>query len=62
MDSSKDQKKNEGEKQFSIQPIKDKVEPEFAAHQAHGPVIVENLPEQEGSREDRDARKAELNK
>ncbi|XWW94252.1 hypothetical protein V2A60_002195 [Cordyceps javanica] len=51
-----------GEKQFSIQPIKDKVEPELAAHKAHGPAVVQNLPAQEGTKEDRAERKAELNK
>ncbi|OAR02002.1 hypothetical protein LLEC1_06157 [Akanthomyces lecanii] len=62
MDSSKDQKNNEGEKQFSIQPIKDKVEPELAAHKAHGPAIVQNLPGEEGTKEERSERKTELNK
>ncbi|KAJ6784420.1 hypothetical protein PWT90_09985 [Aphanocladium album] len=52
MDSSKDQKNNGGEKQFSIQPIKDKVEPELAAHKAHGPAIVQSLPSQEGTKEE----------
>lgn len=53
---------HQGEKQFSIQPIKDKVEPELAAHKAHGPAIVQNLPGQEDTKEERGERKAELNK
>ncbi|KAM3075861.1 hypothetical protein ACMFMF_005209 [Clarireedia jacksonii] len=39
----------------------DKVE--FRHHQAHpGPVVPNSMPEQEGSKEDRQARTAELNK
>ncbi|KAG6034246.1 hypothetical protein E4U41_006611 [Claviceps citrina] len=65
---SKDQS-NKGnkqdDKQFSIQPIKDGggIDPKFAAHQAHpGPVVTQNMPAQEGSKDDRKARKEELNK
>ncbi|KAG6001296.1 hypothetical protein E4U54_001118 [Claviceps lovelessii] len=60
---SKDQKS--GEKQFSIQPIKDhgSVDPKFAAHQANpGPAIAQNMPPEEGSKEDRKAKKEALNK
>ncbi|KAK2608686.1 hypothetical protein QQS21_002797 [Conoideocrella luteorostrata] len=55
----------DGEKEFSIQPIGDgkHVDPKFAPHHAHpGPAIAQNLPEQEGSKADRQARKEELNK
>lgn len=51
-----------GEKQFSIQPIKENANPELAAHKAHGPAIVQSMPAQEGSKDDRQARKEELNK
>jgi hypothetical protein len=53
----------QGEKEFSIQPIKESNDPKFAAHQANpGPAITQNLPEQEGSKDDRRAKKEELNK
>ncbi|KAG5926512.1 hypothetical protein E4U42_003250 [Claviceps africana] len=54
----------EGEKQFSIQPIKDSgcADPKFAAIQANpGPAITQNMPAQEGSKEEREARKKALN-
>ncbi|KAL5087709.1 hypothetical protein Trisim1_007573 [Trichoderma cf. simile WF8] len=65
MDSSNNQQKKEGEKQFSIQPINESsnVDPKFAAHQAHpGPAISQQMPPQQGSKEERQARKEELNK
>ncbi|KAI0847635.1 hypothetical protein F5Y00DRAFT_263311 [Daldinia vernicosa] len=35
----------------------------FAAHKAHpGPVIPQNMPEQEGTKEERQAKAKELNK
>ncbi|KAF3019712.1 hypothetical protein G7054_g9933 [Neopestalotiopsis clavispora] len=35
----------------------------FAAHQAHpGPAVPQNMPEQEGSKEERQAKAKELNK
>ncbi|PTB70560.1 hypothetical protein BBK36DRAFT_1108566 [Trichoderma citrinoviride] len=64
MDSGKNQQKNEGEKQFSIQPINESnVDPKFAAHQAHpGPAVAKEMPPQQGTKEERQARKEELNK
>ncbi|EHK22435.1 uncharacterized protein TRIVIDRAFT_191221 [Trichoderma virens Gv29-8] len=64
MDSSNSQQKKEGEKQFSIQPINESnVDPKFAAHQAHpGPAIAKQMPPQQGTKEERQARKEELNK
>ncbi|KAL7938057.1 hypothetical protein V8C35DRAFT_139932 [Trichoderma chlorosporum] len=65
MDSSNNQQKKEGEKQFSIQPINESggVDPKFAAHQAHpGPAVAQEMPPQEGTKEERQARKEELNK
>lgn len=56
---------SQGEKQFSVQPIKENqgIDPKTAHHQAHpGPAIVQNMPAQEGSKEDRQKRQAELNK
>ncbi|KAG6015133.1 hypothetical protein E4U43_005683 [Claviceps pusilla] len=63
---SKDQKS--GEKQFSIQPITNhgnhgSIDPKFGAHQANpGPAIAQNMPSEEGSKEDRKAKKEALNK
>ncbi|TFB03396.1 hypothetical protein CCMA1212_004673 [Trichoderma ghanense] len=53
-----------GEKQFSIQPINESgVDPKFAAHQAHpGPAVAKEMPPQQGTKEERQARKEELNK
>ncbi|EHK43044.1 hypothetical protein MKX08_003872 [Trichoderma sp. CBMAI-0020] len=65
MDSGNNQQKKEGEKQFSIQPIQDNaaVDPKFAAHQAHpGPAVAKNMPPEQGTKEERQARKEELNK
>ncbi|UNI24361.1 hypothetical protein JDV02_010113 [Purpureocillium takamizusanense] len=58
------QKKNEGEKEFKVQPIKETgVDPKFAPFNAHpGPARTQELPQQEGTKEDREARKAALNK
>ncbi|KAL7796512.1 hypothetical protein V8C37DRAFT_371998 [Trichoderma ceciliae] len=55
---------SQGEKQFSIQPINEAgVDPKFAAHKAHpGPVIAQQMPPQQGTKEERQARKEELNK
>ncbi|KAK1256019.1 hypothetical protein MKX07_008278 [Trichoderma sp. CBMAI-0711] len=57
-------RKSQGEKQFSIQPINESnVDPKFAAHQAHpGPAVAKEMPPQQGSKEERQARKEELNK
>jgi hypothetical protein len=55
----------QNEQQFTIQPIKEDqgVNPQTAAHQAHpGPAIAQNMPAEEGSKEDRQKRQAELNK
>ncbi|KAG6006180.1 hypothetical protein E4U21_007290 [Claviceps maximensis] len=65
MDSKDQQKGSGGEKEFSIQPIKDSgcIDPKFAAVQAQpGPAITQNMPPQEGSEADRKERKEELNK
>lgn len=56
---------SKGEKQFSIQPINESsnVDPKFAAHQAHpGPAVAKQMPPQQGTKEERQARKEELNK
>lgn len=53
------------EKEFTIQPITENkgVDPKFAAHSANpGPAIAQNMPAQEGSKEERQARKDALNK
>jgi hypothetical protein len=57
----------QGEKQFSIQPIDDNADkpknPKFDAFSANpGPARTNDLPAQEGSREDRAAKKEALNK
>ncbi|KAM0259236.1 hypothetical protein ACHAQJ_003441 [Trichoderma viride] len=65
MDSGNNQQKKEGEKQFSIQPINEggSVDPKFAAHKAHpGPAMVKNMPPEQGTKEERQERKEELNK
>ncbi|KAJ6444110.1 centromere protein Cenp-O [Purpureocillium lavendulum] len=57
------QKKNEGEKEFTVQPIKETSDPKFAPFNANpGPAQTQNLPAQEGTKEDRQARKEALNK
>lgn len=53
------------EKEFTIQPITENkgVDPKFAAHSANpGPAIAQNMPAQEGTKEERQARKDALNK
>ncbi|KAL7917242.1 hypothetical protein ACQKWADRAFT_307265 [Trichoderma austrokoningii] len=63
--SSSNQQKKGGEKQFSIQPVMEPiaVDPQYAAHQAQpGPAMVKNMPPQQGTKEERQARKEELNK
>lgn len=54
----------QGEKEFSIQPIKEQgQDPKFAPFNAHpGPAKTDKMPEQEGSKEDRQAKKEALNK
>lgn len=55
---------NQGEKEFSIQPINESSQdPKFAPFNAHpGPAQPANMPAQEGSKEDRQAKKEALNK
>ncbi|KJZ75789.1 hypothetical protein HIM_04946 [Hirsutella minnesotensis 3608] len=64
MDSSKDQQQNkDGDKQFSVQPIKHDVDPKTAPFQATpGPVIAENMPAEEGTKEERQAKMETMNK
>ncbi|KAL7947664.1 hypothetical protein V8C42DRAFT_315173 [Trichoderma barbatum] len=67
MDSGNSQQKKEGEKQFSIQPINESGgsvnNNKFSAHRAHpGPAIAKEMPPQQGTKEERQARKEELNK
>ncbi|KAM4064887.1 hypothetical protein HRG_004759 [Hirsutella rhossiliensis] len=68
MDSSNTQKKQGGEKEFSIQPIKDNgdcnnTSAAAAIHSANpGPVIPNEMPEQEGTEQDRKAKMEALNK
>lgn len=55
----------QGEKQFSIQPINESGAPDskFAPFSAHpGPAQTNNMPPQEGTKEDRQAKKEALNK
>ena len=54
----------QGEKEFSIQPLKEQgQDPKFAPFNAHpGPAKTDKMPEQEGSKEDRQAKKEALNK
>ena len=53
----------QSEKEFTIQPINEGTDAQSGPHKAHpGPAITQNMPKQEGSREDREAKKAELNK
>ncbi|KAH6888109.1 hypothetical protein B0T10DRAFT_489553 [Thelonectria olida] len=56
------QQKDEGEKEFSIQPIK-QAEAKFDAFSAHpGPAVPKDMPQEEGSKEERKARMEELKK
>ncbi len=55
------------EKEFKIQPHKETSQPQeakqFAATKAHpGPAIPQNMPELEGTKEERQAKAKELNK
>jgi hypothetical protein len=57
----------QGEKQFSIQPIDDNAnkpkDSKFDAFSSNpGPARTNDMPAHEGSREERDAKKKELNK
>ena len=54
-----------GEKQFSIQPIKDTLDPKsnpspFNAHP--GPAVSKDMPKEEGTKEERKAKMEALNK
>jgi hypothetical protein len=63
MDFSKGQQKEEGEKEFSIQPIKDKAADKFGVFGSNpGPARTNDMPAQEGTKEERQARKEDLNK
>ncbi|PHH72471.1 hypothetical protein CDD80_4513 [Ophiocordyceps camponoti-rufipedis] len=65
MDSSKKQEKKQGEKQFSIQPIEGTGgdSAKMSSHNAQpGPVMVDKMPGQEGTAEERRARMEALNK
>jgi len=54
---------SDSEKQFTTQPIEHGVDPKMAPHQAHpGPALAKEMPQHEGSKEERQARKEELNK
>ncbi|KEY68645.1 hypothetical protein S40285_10187 [Stachybotrys chlorohalonatus IBT 40285] len=62
-DFGKQQQKDEGEKEFSIQPISEQSDPKFAPFNSHpGPARTNDMPQQEGTKDDRQARKEELNK
>ena len=54
----------QGEKQFSIQPVQESgQDPKFAPFSAHpGPAQPASMPAQEGTKEDRQAKKEALNK
>lgn len=53
----------QGEKEFSIQPIKESVDPKFGAFGAHpGPAIPKEMPKEEGTKEERKAKMEALNK
>lgn len=59
--------RTQGEKEFSIQPIDDNAnkskDPKFDAFGANpGPARTNDMPAQEGSRDDRNAKKEALNK
>ncbi|OAQ68571.1 hypothetical protein VFPPC_13702 [Pochonia chlamydosporia 170] len=54
---------SESEKQFTTQPIEHGVDPKMAPHQAHpGPAMTKDMPAEAGTKEERQARKEELNK
>lgn len=56
--------RKQGEKEFSTMPIKDAgQDPKFAPFNAHpGPAQPASMPAQEGTKEDRQAKKEALNK
>ncbi|KAH7236020.1 hypothetical protein BKA59DRAFT_516540 [Fusarium tricinctum] len=57
------EQQNEGEKQFSIQPIKDESNKQASAFNAHpGPAVPKDMPQEEGSKEERKDRMEALNK
>ncbi|KAK7402862.1 hypothetical protein QQX98_011392 [Neonectria punicea] len=59
---TKDQK-NEQEKEFSIQPIKESGDSKVGAFNAHpGPAIPKEMPQEEGTKEERKAQMEALNK
>ncbi|TWU77021.1 hypothetical protein ED733_007653 [Metarhizium rileyi] len=58
-----DKTNQQQEKKFTTQPIQHGVDPQMAPHQAHpGPAMAKEMPSEEGSKADRQARKEELNK
>lgn len=53
----------QGEKQFSIQPIKDEAKDKVSAFNAHpGPAVPKDMPQEEGTKEERKAKMEALNK
>ncbi|EQL00275.1 hypothetical protein G6O67_008359 [Ophiocordyceps sinensis] len=68
MDSSNNQNKQGGEKEFSIQPIKDKCDSSNTSSTAGilkaqpGPAIPKEMPEKEGTKQDREAKMESLNR
>lgn len=53
----------QGEKQFSIQPVKDDAESKASAFNAHpGPAVTKDMPQQEGTKEERRDKMESLNK
>ncbi|KAJ4200882.1 hypothetical protein NW767_007018 [Fusarium falciforme] len=57
------EQQKEGEKQFSIQPIKDEVKDKVSAFNAHpGPAVPKEMPQEEGTKEERKAKMEALNK
>ncbi|EFY93128.1 hypothetical protein J3458_009318 [Metarhizium acridum] len=53
---------SDSEKQFTTQPIQHGIDPKVAPHQAHpGPALTKDMPSEEGSKAEREARKKELN-
>ncbi|KAG4258449.1 hypothetical protein FPRO03_03403 [Fusarium proliferatum] len=58
------EQQKEGEKQFSIQPIKDEAKDNLvSAFNAHpGPAVPKDMPQEEGTKEERKAKMEALNK
>ncbi|KAI5464165.1 hypothetical protein BGZ63DRAFT_421234 [Mariannaea sp. PMI_226] len=57
------QQKDEAEKEFTIQPIKDQGDSKLGAFNAHpGPAVPKDMPQEEGTKEERRARMEELKK